>query len=66
MLADIERSGGDPQQPEAYLLATERPNMRAGMRTENRAPFHPDGVLHFLLPVLGCMRLFLLVATEKS
>lgn len=65
MLADIEWSGGDPQQPEAYLLA-KRPNMRAGMRSENRTPSHQDGVLPFLIPVLGCMRLLLLVATERS
>jgi len=66
VLADIQWSGGDPQQPEAYPLAIKRPNMRAGMRTKNRAPSHQDEVLLFLLPVLGCMRLLLLVATEKS
>lgn len=65
MLADIERSGGDLQQPEAYLLATERPNMRAGMRGENRTPSGQDGVLHFLLPALGCMRLLLFVVLNS-
>lgn len=57
---------GDPQQPAADLLATERPNVMAGVRTESRAPSHQDGVLCLLFPVLGCMRLRLLVATEKS
>lgn len=66
MLADTKLSGGDPQQPEAYLLATERSTMMAGMRDENRAPSCQDGVLHFLLPITGCVRLVLLVAIEKS
>lgn len=65
MLAGTEWSGGDPQLPEADLLATERSTMRTGMRDENRAPSCQDGALHFLLPVTG-MRLVLLVATEKS
>lgn len=66
MLAGTEWSGGDPQLPEADLLATERSTVRTDMRDENRAPSCQDGALHFLLPVKGCMRLVLLVATEKS
>lgn len=47
-----------------YLLL--KGSLMAGMRDENRAPSYQDGVLHFLLPVTGCMRLVLLVAIEKS